>query len=852
VLDQADNRLGANGPADLRQQVNQARHDLELVNRLDEIRLRESTWVNGQFDYEGADRAYAEEFARTGLGRKEESPSNVAVRIQGSSIARHLVAALDDWALATKDQSRRAWLLEAARKADPDDWRDQFRQPQVWEDKGALEQLAKMVDFAHQSPELLTAVGLALLRTNGDGKGFLKAAQQQYPDDFWLNMLLGNSSWANSSWANPQEATGYYRAALVARPGTATVYNNLGGALCGQNELIEAEAACRRAIDLKPDFAEAYIGLGNSLQGQKKLDEAEVAYRKAIDLQPDLAEAYVNMGNVLVDQKKLDGAVAAYRKAIDLKADLAMAYSNLGNALNDQKKLGEAVAACRKAIDLQPDFAMAYNNLGISLREQKKLDEAEAACRKAIDLQPDLALAYANLGNALHDQKKLDEAVAAYRKAIELKRDYAKAYYGLGISLREQMKLDEAVAAYRKATELKRDYAKAYYGLGIALSAQKRLDEAVAAYRKAIDLQPDFAEAYNNLGNALNDQKKLIEAEAAFRKAIDLQPDLAVASCNLGNCLREQKKLDEAVAAYRKAIELQPTNAEAYHNLGNALRDQKKSDEAVDVYRRAIIYKPDYAEAYIALGNSLGQLGDLAYDQKQFKKGTELWGQALSIREKRFEEDPKHREHLLKLGEAYRQFGLGHEQIGNMILALECYTKAIATLKPLLMDDVYKDWSRQTVRNCHWGRGVALDALKRYPEAIDAWTEAKQMSDSGQKHYLSMVLALSRIRAGDHLQAIQDADQVIADDKASPLDFYNAACVYCLAGALEKDDKVRKDRHSLRAIDLLRKSLEKGFFKDRAQLENIKKDPDLNALREREDFKKLLFEIEGMPPSEKK
>src|SRR5258708_29002413 len=125
-----------------------------------------------------------------------------------------------------------------------------------------------------------------------------------------------------------------------------------------------------------------------------------------------------------------------------------------------------------------------------------------------------------------------------------------------------------------------------------------------------------------------------------------------------------------------------------------------------------------------------------------------------------------------------------------MILALESYTKAIGTLKLLLMVEVSNDWARQTVRNCHWGRGVALDELKRYPEAVDAWTEAITMSDSVQRHYLFMLRAQSRIHARDYLQAVQDAELMIADSEASPSDFYNAACFYSLSVAAVKDDKL--------------------------------------------------------------
>ncbi|MFL5240850.1 MAG: serine/threonine protein kinase [Gemmataceae bacterium] len=169
VFDQADNRVGPYGPSDLREMVDQARHDLDVVRRIDEIRLQQATWVGGQLDNKGAGRPYTELFAQSGLAREDEAAATVAARIQQSSIASQLVAALDDWALITQDDLRHEWLLKAARTADPDAWRDQFRQPQVWHEKGALEQLAKTVDFGKQSPQLLTALAAVLRNNKGDG-----------------------------------------------------------------------------------------------------------------------------------------------------------------------------------------------------------------------------------------------------------------------------------------------------------------------------------------------------------------------------------------------------------------------------------------------------------------------------------------------------------------------------------------------------------------------------------------------------------------------------------------------------------------------------------------------------------
>src|SRR5262249_51218315 len=148
-----------------------------------------------------------------------------------------LLAAVDDWAATTSDGERRAWLLAIARATDPDPagWRDQFRQPAAWESKATLtflagqarEQLVRGTDLGKSSPQLLGALGLRLRARGGAPVPLLLAAQARYPGDFWLNYELAYALQAS----RPQEAVGFYRAALAVRPDAGTAYNNLGVAL---------------------------------------------------------------------------------------------------------------------------------------------------------------------------------------------------------------------------------------------------------------------------------------------------------------------------------------------------------------------------------------------------------------------------------------------------------------------------------------------------------------------------------------------------------------------------------------------------------------------------------------------
>src|SRR5262249_5173443 len=152
------------------------------------IRLRAATMVEGKPDLATADRDYAALFRERGLGVEGEDAKQVAARLRGSVLKAQLVAALDNWALATESPARRAWLLGVARRADPGAWADRFRDPAAWGRRAALEDLAREADVKRLSPALLAALGLALAGNGEDAVPLLKAAQRQHPGDFWLNV----------------------------------------------------------------------------------------------------------------------------------------------------------------------------------------------------------------------------------------------------------------------------------------------------------------------------------------------------------------------------------------------------------------------------------------------------------------------------------------------------------------------------------------------------------------------------------------------------------------------------------------------------------------------------------------
>jgi tetratricopeptide (TPR) repeat protein/predicted Ser/Thr protein kinase len=377
ALDRAEARFGEGGPDDLRRRLSQVRRDLDLVILLDKIRLRRVTRGELPFYKAQSDRDYRETFEAAGLGNVHDQPQSVAAGINASAVRTALVAALDDWSICATDKEQRAWLAEVAQQADPDaeGWRERVFDPTTWDKPGPLAELARSVPVKRLSVSLLLALGQRLRAAGGDAAPFLKRVQKEHPADFWANLILGD---AMLLWA-PQDASGYYRAALASRPGEAVGYCAVGDALRLQKEIGEAIDYYEKALQLDPNYARTWNNLGLALQAQDRLDEAIAASQKALQLDPDYAWAHLDLGNALRVKGRLDEAYDHFQQVLRVDPKNREILEPLRSVLLRLGRGQEAQVAWRKALDAnphEPDAWFGYAELCLFLGQQEEYQHA--------------------------------------------------------------------------------------------------------------------------------------------------------------------------------------------------------------------------------------------------------------------------------------------------------------------------------------------------------------------------------------------------------------------------------------------------------------------------------------------
>ena len=625
------------GTPSVQKRVRTTLHELELVARLEQIRLERAVWREDGFDNAGAVASYARAFQELGIDLRDLAPDEAVSRLkEHPSIRLPLAAALDDFADARRElhgtsDEVRTLILRVARGLDPDPLRNQFREllgrPMTPELHIETQALAERINVSRHAPVTLILLARTLVRIGHpvSGRGLLRDAQRHHPDDFWINFHLAEMARAR---ADRHDAIRFYTAALAAHPMANSARNNLGLLLVQQDRLDEAEACYHRAIELDPDFGRAHSNLGRLLLQQERFDEAEASFRRAIDLGADEPNSHNDLGVLYARQNRLDEAEAFYRWAIQLDPDLADAHYNLGNLLRVRNRFDEAGASYRRAIEIDPDRVAAHSNLGNVLANQDRFDEAEASYRRAIDIDPDSSAAHSNLGNLLLDRNRLGEAEVSFRRAIEAKPDYANHHYNLGVVLHGQNNFDDAEESYLRALELESGLAKAHNNLGVLRNRQGRFDDAAASFRRAIKLDASDASPQVNLRDLMWKAKRFGEALAAGERVLELRPDDASANHTLARYLviRPDVSLREALRGAElaaRAVEIDPHDGAFLTTLGIAHYRADQWPVAVDTLTRAIEQSQDVAAAFF-LAMAHQQLGDTKQSREWLRKAV-VW-----------------------------------------------------------------------------------------------------------------------------------------------------------------------------------------------------------------------------------
>ena len=305
--------------ARLRELLERDESDRLLAAKFEEIRADKSIWVEGRFDDAPAFDQYKAAFAKADPGILKDPAAAVAARLTASPINEQLLSAMVGWAHVSLRVGNHlmAWRLwEIGRLAAPDpEWANRLAKIDLLRDRKGLEKLVKEAPISRFPASLMELIGDQLWGSDRAKQvTWFRKAQAQHPQDFWLNMGLGNALLEKE----PVEAAGFYRVAIAIRPSSIAAYHNLGYSLEMQEKRDEAIAVYQKAIGLNSKSAHAYNSLAFALNGQRNFPKAFEAFDKAIECDPKFAMAHRGLGIALFETGQFAKAAESFQKGSDL------------------------------------------------------------------------------------------------------------------------------------------------------------------------------------------------------------------------------------------------------------------------------------------------------------------------------------------------------------------------------------------------------------------------------------------------------------------------------------------------------------------------------------------------------
>jgi serine/threonine protein kinase len=554
--------------------------------------------------------------------------------------------------------------------------------------------------------------------------------------------------------------------------------------------------------------------------------------------------------------------------------------------------------------EVRLETGRAYKRMGAIHRLLGRHQEAEQAFTQSLALLgaltaqypsvPDyknaLAQSYENLGLLYFlDTKRLVEAEAAYNNGLDIARQLTSDQPGVPEYLLQVQILQHRLAHVYLYSGRR---AKAEAGFLQVLEIAKELSHNNA---NILDYQSWKAYAHDGLGMIYEDQGRFTEAERAYQEALMLSrrivarnPDpnerknLANTYNHLGAIYRDtgrpkeaEQSHQEALALYKAIANQHPTVqeyqgrvADTYIYLGNLCIRSRRQKEAEQAFREALAIRRQLAAKYPTvrefqsnLALCLGNLGRTVNDAGRPKDAAPIFQEAIELYQLLVRDDPAIAWYQFTLAGSYHGLANAYRDVGHFQDAEGAYRDAVKTYEKLITDSPNVPEYPARLADTLCGQAKLAERQREFAQARQllekallhnqAALKANSQNTRYQELYRDNLSALTRTcaRQCDQAAAMGAAANLRDLGSNPPGDAYNAACALALCiPIVEKDDKANKEDRTKQvqfygdqAMAMLRNAVAKGY-KDGA---HMKKDTDLDPLRSREDFKKLVAELEA-------
>lgn len=490
-----------------------------------------------------------------------------------------------------------------------------------------------------------------------------------------------------------------------------------------------------------------------------------------------------------INNNNAEEALDYLNKEINEHPDNGYAFAWIALVRNYNEEFGRALTAANVAVKKIPSKDKEYKAFAYGTRAQVYLNledtiQALKDYSQAINIVPDDDRFYNQRAQVYYEQGKYDLADKDYLKMISLKEGDVMGYMGIGRNANAQKRYEDAIKQFDYVVKLEPNYSSAYSFRAESYIGLKKYNEAIDDVISALGIDRD-RKAFYELQELADSAFEQTVAKLKVQKI--KEPNEQSWDYDLGIVYERAAKYNKAIAYYKESLEKE-SNIITASRISSCYDDLGDYDKALEYCNQAIALdsvKTNYLYEKANILDNAGRTQEAIKTMSDYIANTP--------------DEPA----------GYYQRGWFKDHFGDIEGALEDYTMAI-TLQP-------------NVAYAYLNRGVLYRLKGENAKAESDFKQVVRLDSIPEEAECSFY---AYYYLGQKDKAIEILNTILDKDKKG--NCYDAACLYSVMGEKEK------------ALSYLRQSLEDGY----RRFAYIKRDRDLNNIRNTEEFKVLLKEYE--------
>jgi len=490
-----------------------------------------------------------------------------------------------------------------------------------------------------------------------------------------------------------------------------------------------------------------------------------------------------------INNNNAEEALDYLNKEINEHPDNGYAFAWIALVRNYNEEFGRALTAANVAVKKIPSKDKEYKAFAYGTRAQVYLNledtiQALKDYSQAINIVPDDDRFYNQRAQVYYEQGKYDLADKDYLKMISLKEGDVMGYMGIGRNANAQKRYEDAIKQFDYVVKLEPNYSSAYSFRAESYIGLKKYNEAIDDVISALGIDRD-RKAFYELQELADSAFEQTVAKLKVQKI--KEPNEQSWDYDLGIVYERAAKYNKAIAYYKESLEKE-SNIITANRISSCYDDLGDYDKALEYCNQAIALdsvKTNYLYEKANILDNAGRTQEAIKTMSDYIANTP--------------DEPA----------GYYQRGWFKDHSGDIEGALEDYTMAI-TLQP-------------NVAYAYLNRGVLYRLKGENAKAESDFKQVVRLDSIPEEAECSFY---AYYYLGQKDKAIEILNTILDKDKKG--NCYDAACLYSVMGEKEK------------ALSYLRQSLEDGY----RRFAHIKRDRDLNNIRNTEEFKVLMKEYE--------